>query len=285
MVALGAFLALLCGVLNSAAAALEKHQGGQEPARLAGLRVLLALSKRPLWLLAMALSAVAWVAEAASLALAPVPVVASARGMGRGVLILAGPRWLGERFGRTELAGVVLATCGGVAVAASTVVAGGSVSLPPLPDGVLLGLGAGVALATLAVSRWRTGVGLGGAVGLLFAASGVYTKEIGDRVAVHGLAAIPGILASPNPWIMLAFTVWAQALVQAAFRQANAAKVTATDTTVSAVGLVIAGYTFYKEPIPHGLLGVTLLTGLLASFGGIAMMALHRTTEAVPVNA
>ena len=49
-----------------------------------GFRLLAVLARRPLWLLAMALSAVAWVAEAASLALAPVAVVATVRNAGRG---------------------------------------------------------------------------------------------------------------------------------------------------------------------------------------------------------
>ncbi len=70
-----------------------------------GLRLLAALARRPLWLLAMALSAVAWVGEAASLALAPVPVVATLRNAGRGLLVVGGGRWLDEHFSRLELVG------------------------------------------------------------------------------------------------------------------------------------------------------------------------------------
>ena len=58
-------------MFNATAAALEKREGmttGQWPE---GLRLLAALARRPAWLLAMALAALAWVGEAASLAPGP----------------------------------------------------------------------------------------------------------------------------------------------------------------------------------------------------------------------
>jgi hypothetical protein len=70
-----------------------------------GARLLAALARRPLWLLAMALGALAWAAEAASLALAPVPVVATVRNAGRGLLAVGGGRWREEHFSRLEVAG------------------------------------------------------------------------------------------------------------------------------------------------------------------------------------
>jgi hypothetical protein len=281
LVIVGGVLALLCGLLNSVAAALEKHEGSRVGHDVGGLRLLALLARRSRWLLAMALSAGAWVAEAAALALAPVPVVATARGAGRGVLVVIGPRWLGERFGRRELAGVGLATAGTIVVAASTVVGGTAVTRPSLAAVQLVAIGAGVAVAAAVVARARTGLAYGAAVGLLFAATGVFTKEIGDRVARDGLAGIPGIFASPALWIMIAFSVWAQSLLQAAFRQTNAANVAAINATVSAVGLVAAGYAFYHEAFPAGADGVALVVGVVVALAGVAILARARTSASI----
>ncbi|HXW80239.1 MAG TPA: hypothetical protein VEJ84_12115, partial [Acidimicrobiales bacterium] len=120
MLVLGSLLALLSGMLNAGAAALEKREGMRIPGR-SGFRLLAALARRPIWLLAMALSSLAWVAEAAALALAPIPVTATLRNAGRGLLVVGGGRWLGERFSRLELLGVALATAGGILTAISVV--------------------------------------------------------------------------------------------------------------------------------------------------------------------
>ena len=119
MLVIGSILALISGMFNACAAALEKREGMRSGTTKKGFRLLAVLATRPLWLLAMALSALGWVGEAASLALAPVPVVATVRNSGRGLLVLAGGRWLEERFSRLELAGVALASAGGVLTAIS----------------------------------------------------------------------------------------------------------------------------------------------------------------------
>jgi hypothetical protein len=113
----GSLLALLSGLTNAAAAALEKREGMRVGTSRNGARLLAALARRPLWLFALLLSVLAWTGEAASLALAPVPAVATLRNAGRGLLVVAGGRWLGERFSRVEILGVALATTGGVLTA------------------------------------------------------------------------------------------------------------------------------------------------------------------------
>src|SRR5579875_578327 len=102
---LGGAFALICGLANSAAAALEKREKMRIGTGSRGLALLAILVRRPWWLLAMALSLLAWGAEAASLGLVAVPVVTSLRSLGRGGLVVIGHRWLGERFERLELTG------------------------------------------------------------------------------------------------------------------------------------------------------------------------------------
>lgn len=270
MLIAGSLLALLCGVANSAAAAIEKRESVRAPGG-AGLRLLAQLVRRVWWLVAMALSVVGWVSEAAALALAPVSVVATLRSSGRGGLVLVGHRWLEERFTRRELAGVAMLAVGGVLVALS---AGGN-GPPELPLSNVIEVEVGlVAVAlTLLLRLSRRGIVAGAAVGVLYAATGLYTKEIGDRVIREGWAAVPGLVATPGPWIMIVLSVWAISVTQRAFRRANAASVSAASMTVAGLGLIFLSAIVYERRIAPLNLAVPFGFGLLLSVAGAVLLA------------
>jgi hypothetical protein len=283
MLVIGSILALISGMFNACAAALEKREGMRSGTTKKGFRLLAVLATRPLWLLAMALSALGWVGEAASLALAPVPVVATVRNSGRGLLVLAGGRWLEERFSRLELAGVALASAGGVLTAISATRR--EVDRRPLSNLTELAVGAGCLLGAGAVAwscSWlarahperarESGLATGGAVGLLFAGTGVFTKEIGDRFALYGAGAVRAVAASAGLWLMLAMSAWSQSLLQQAFRQANAAAVSAAVASVASVGLIGAGFALYRQVVPHGSAAVLLVGGIAVSLTGTALL-------------
>lgn len=276
MLIVGSLLALVCGLANSAAAALEKREIMRiADKRGSRLRLLAVLVRRRWWLLAMALSVLAWTAEAGALGLAPVPLVTTLRSAGRGALVVAGHRWLGEHFGRVELAAVVLLAAGGALTASS--VASTSAAAPPLSNIAELLVAATAAVLAGALARSRSGVVVGSAVGVLFVATGVFTKEIGDRVVRDGAGAIMGALATPGPWVMIALSVWAIVLLQGAFMRANAATVSAASTTVSANGLIVAGVVLYHEPLAAGTNIVPLLIGIVVSALGAVALALAET--------
>lgn len=270
MLIAGGLLALVCGLANSAAAVLEKREMMRLASGAAGMRLLAILIHRRWWLLAMALSVLAWSAEAAALGLAPVPVVTTLRSAGRGGLIAAGHRWLGERFGGLELAGVILLAVGGILTASSVVES--TAAAAPLSDVTELLVGVGAVAVAGGFARSRSGLVLGSAVGVLFIATGVFTKEIGDRVVRDGTSSIGALLATPGPWLMIALSVWAISLLQRAFARANAATVSAASTTVSANGLIVAGATLYREPLASGAELVPLVIGIvLSALGAIAL--------------
>ncbi|HWD70622.1 MAG TPA: hypothetical protein VG293_10535 [Solirubrobacteraceae bacterium] len=270
MFLLGSALALICGLANSAAAALEKREMMQVGVGEHGLGLLTVLVRRPLWLLAMALSLLAWFAEAGSLGLVPVPVVTSLRSLGRGGLVVAGHRWLGERFTRIELAGVALLALGGVLVASSVITSGAAA--PPLSDLAEVLTAVVLSLPAALLARSRSGVLKGASVGILFVATGVFTKEIADRVVRDGGAAIVKLVLTPGPWLMIALSVWSLSLIQHAFARANAASVSAASTTVSANGLIMAGVLLYHEPLSHGANLIPLITGIvLSAIGAVAL--------------
>lgn len=271
MFLLGSALALICGLSNSAAAALEKREMMQVGVDKRGLGLLATLVRRRWWLLAMALSLLAWAAEAGSLGLVPVPVVTSLRSLGRGGLVIAGHRWLEERFTRVELAGVTLLAVGGVLVA-STVIPSRAAA-PPLSDLTELLTAVVLSAPAAVLARSRSGIFKGAAVGILFVATGVFTKEIADRVVRLGVAAVPKLLVTPGPWLMIGLSVWSLSLIQHAFARANAASVSAASTTVSANGLILAGVLLYHEPLAYGTDLIPLVLGIVMSAIGAVALA------------
>jgi len=277
----GSLLALFCGVANSVAAALEKRESMVTDHGVRGVRLLVVLAKRPVWLMAMAFSALAWVAEAASLGLAPVPVVATLRSSGRGLLVVSGSRWLGESFTRLELLAVLLATLGGVVTAVGSTAS--TVSDTTLSLTMQAVVAAAAAAVTLGVSRAHSGVAKGAAVGVLFAATGIFTKQIADLFAVDGLGAVEHIVASLTLWVMIAMSVWAQNLLQGAFRQANAASVAAANAAVASIGLVVAGFLLYDERFPGGWAAAALVGGMVVSLVGTALLAITSGGAPAPV--
>jgi hypothetical protein len=302
MLVIGSLLALLSGMFNAAAAALEKREGMSTGLGQRGWPLLAALARRPAWLLAIGLSAVAWVGEAASLALAPVPVTATLRNAGRGLLVVGGARWLKERFTFPELVGVVLASAGGVITAISVVNSGVQRRLLSNLTQLLVGAGCMLVAGVVAtLSRWLGGEGrlshkekpvnrgrdkaagliMGAAVGVLFAGTGVFTKEVGDRFAVYGLGGLKLVLLSTGPWLMVMMAVWAQSLIQQAFRHANAASVSAVNASVASLGLIGAGFALYGEKLPSGADAVLLVSGIVVSLGGAALLIAARPADQV----
>ncbi len=174
---------------------------------------------------------------------------------------------------------MVLASLGGALTAVAT--AHAQVQKQPLANltEVVVALvfgGAAAAVSSLPrlAPKWlpktsqATGIALGVSVGLLFAGTSVFTKEVGDRFALYGAGAVKALAASTGMWLMLAMAVWSQSLLQQAFRRANAATVSAANTSVSSLGLIAAGFVVYSETAPPGAWAVLLAIGIAVSVVG-----------------
>ncbi len=276
MLVLGGILAVAAGLAFNLTAAVQKYETVRvvAPAR----RLLSALVRRPLWLLAVLLDLIAWVAQVAALTLAPLALAVPLMAVGAALLVLLGVRWLGEQFGRVELAAVALVTCG----AAAAAVAAGSTTpaRAPLTAATQLGIGAVAAATALLAARSRSGVALGTAAGALYAATAIYSKEVGDRVASNGWGwhTLALLLSSPAPYLLALFGVAALWLVQAGFQRANAATVTAAQTALETVGPILAGFLLYHERWPTGPGGPLLAAAIAATALGATMLAPRRQT-------
>jgi drug/metabolite transporter (DMT)-like permease len=287
MLFLGSLLAVVSGMLYVAATLLQKRKGMQVLHTHAGFKLMAVLARRPAWLLSVVISVVAWVAEAASLALAPVATVTTLRNSGRGLLVIGGRRWLDERFSRWEVAGVALSAAGGALTAVAGVYS--TKGHLVLSNVAQLAIGAGCALTATAIlwagssfehlrpranpheGRRTTGVLYGVAVGVVFVGTGVFTKEIADRVALYGAGGPRLVLASPSLWMLLLMGIWEQNLLQEGFRRANAATVSSASSATASVGLICAGVILYAERPGNGALRL-LEVGTMMSLLGTSML-------------
>ena len=279
MIALGALVALATGIAYNLGAALQKREVVDVPVGTKGL--LRALVKRKIWLAATTLSTIAWVGQVAALALAPVALVVPLLAAGSAVLVVLGVRFLHERFRASELAGVALVTIGAAAAGASE--AGSSASHVPLHFGVQVVVAAVAAVCALGVLRWRSGVAYGAASGFGFAAVAIYSKEIGDGFARTGFGAVPHLLASPSPYLLLGASLAALSLLQAGFQRANAASVMAALSVPESIGPLIAGFWLYHERYPHGIAAGVLPAGLACAITGSFLLARHGRKLGEPV--
>ncbi len=141
------------------------------------------------WLAGFLVGIGGWVLYVGALALAPLSLVQATSAGGIGILALLVP----ERLARTERAGVAVAIVGLVLLGASLGSSTGGGRGSALAVALWL---AGSAVAAALTGALRTGVGLGAAAGVLYAAGDVATKAaaggkflfVPAMLAAHGLA-------------------------------------------------------------------------------------------------
>ena len=281
MVALGALLAVLTGIAYNLGAALQKREAVEIP--VGTKHLLRKLVRRKVWLAATALSTFAWGGQVASLALAPVALVVPLLATGSAVLVVLGVRFLHERFRKPELIGVALVAIG--AAAAGAAEAGETASRAPLSFSVQFLVGAVAVVGAFLILRRGTALAYGAASGFGFAAVAIYSKEIGDGFANKGIGAVPHLLASPAPWLLIGVSLGGVSLLQAGFQRGNAASVMAALSVPESVGPLIAGFWLYHERYPHGIGAMILPAGLACATIGSALLARHGRKLGEPVDA
>ncbi|HJT37070.1 MAG TPA: hypothetical protein VJ818_01490 [Actinomycetota bacterium] len=274
-------IAVATGVAYNLGAALQKREAVK--VGIGTKRLLRALVKRKGWLVATALSTIAWVGQVVALALAPVALVVPLLATGSAVLVVLGVRYLHERFRTPELIGVTFVAIG--AAAAGAAEAGSTASHRPLRFTVQILIALVAAVLASFVLRRRSGVAYGAASGFGFAAVAIFSKEIGDAFANKGWGAVPHLLATPAPYLLAATSLAALSLLQAGFQRGNAASVMAALSVPESIGPLIAGFWLYHEPYPHGLAAGVLPVGLAFAITGSALLARHGRKLGEPTGA
>jgi len=270
MLILGVSLALVAGIGHNATAALEKREAVRVGVGLSIVRLLPALARRRWWLVAQSVGLLAWAVQVVAMSVAPLAVVSPLTAAGGALLVVLGIHWLGERFSAGEIMSIALVAVGAAVAAAAD---GGTVSRLALSAWSQTGIGIlALSVALLAASR-RSGIGYGTAAGILYAATAIYSKEVGDRFVVHGWAAARLLALGPTPWALLLLATTATAFMQAGFQRANAASVAAAASATGTLGPVTAGFLLYHEAFPEGVSGVVLAIGIAATVFGASFLA------------
>ncbi|MGN9759981.1 DMT family transporter [Streptomyces sp. SD31] len=271
----GVVAALLANVLYSTGFVLEKRAlAGLPPLRAARPgRALRLLAGSPLWIggaLALALG------FAAQLAVYRVLPIAAAQGLfvsGLVLLLLLSSVVLGERLTAAERRGLAV-----IGLALLMTVASLHDSTEPIsrtaPTGTLLAL----CVPALALGLWlygtaerrarrrhrtpTTGVAYAVAIGLLYGVSSLAIKGVSGRLTTTGLGdAVPALLTSPYPYLLLLTGAFGLVLSQTALQRCRASLIVPVCTTVTCVFSVASGTVAFGEPLPQDPLRLALRLG------------------------
>lgn len=271
----GVAAALLANVLYSTGFVLEKRAlAGLPPLSAARPgRALLLLAGSPLWLVgALALAA----GFAAQLVVYRVLPIAVAQGLFVSGLVLLLPLSsvvLGERLTAAERRGVAVIGAALLALVASLHDSAEPIARTAPADTLLAlcgpALGLAVWLYVTAERRARrrhrpppTGVAYAVAIGLLYGVSSLAIKGVSGHLTAAGLAdALPALLASPHPYLLLLTGALGLVLSQTALQRCRASLIVPVCTTVTCVFSVACGTVAFGEPLPQDPLRLALRLG------------------------
>jgi hypothetical protein len=230
------------------------------------------------WMRGFAMEAAGFLLYAAALALAPLSLVQGVAAGGIGVLAFVSSRVTARQLGRREWSGVLLATVGLIALAAS--LAGGSGGGGRgSTRSILLWLLATALLALVVLSlrgrAIRTAVADGVAGGLFFSIGDISTK-----VATQGGARVAFVLT-----LIVGYMV-GTSLLQIGYQAGGALTVAGLATLLTNLVPIVAGTVVLHEHIPSGPLGALRIVAFAAvSVGGLLLAQPDDPKSGRPVRA
>jgi hypothetical protein len=281
--------ALLANVLHSAGFVLEKRALAGLPPLRAGRpgQALRLLAGSPLWLGGALALALGFVAQLAVYRALPIAAAQALFASGLVLLLLLSSAVLGERLTGREARGLAVIGLALLMVVAS--LSGGTDRIGhSAPTGsllavcvpaLLLGLGLYTAAERGAV-RW-SGVTYAMALGLLYGVSSLAIKGVAGRLAGTGPAdAVPALLVSPHPYLLLLTASLGLVLSQTALQRCRASLLVPLCTTVTCVFGVASGTVVFDEPLPADPVRLALrLGGTVLALAVLLTLPRHSTHE------
>jgi hypothetical protein len=260
-VQLGLLLAVATA-LASIVGFLYKHRGAVESRAVEWRRPLwssVMLFRSRWYTLGVLIAMGGWGLHVGALSLAPISLVQATIAGGLVLLTVVADRFFAHRVTRREWVGVALAAAG-LAFLAATLdgdadSAHSSYDAATLAAFIAIVGAAGIVVAALGSGTPRAGVLLGGAAGLLWAASDTSIKALSDHLGDDSAAAI---LFSPLAAVVLVASL-VGLLISARSLQIGPAVSVIAVTSVAANALTIAaGPIVFSEPFPDHALGVAV---------------------------
>jgi drug/metabolite transporter (DMT)-like permease len=291
-VLLGLLVAVISAALYGAAPIIQAVAARQQtPGGGFGLRLLLGLALRPLWLLGLAVEAGSFLLEVYALSLAPVAFIAPVMSMDMVVFAILASRVLRERVGRAGLIGMGALVCG-VGLLAGAFAGSNELGEPAsdrdlalfLVFGAVFALGAGwwANHAGAAGRVFQAAVFFGLAAGVSFAIATVATRQFGLYLDDHSLTRL---VVTPTPYLLVVFSLLALSLEQRGLQGPGAVIVFPVTSGVSAFLPVILGLTVFDEPAPSGVKMAMFVVSLVLVASGIVGLGRGRAQVADPAPA
>ncbi|MFI8187652.1 hypothetical protein ACIF8T_02400 [Streptomyces sp. NPDC085946] len=291
----GVAAALLANTLYSVGFVLEKRALAALPEVTAGrpARLLRLVLGSPLWIAGSLALAAGFAAQLAVYATLPIAAAQGVFVSGLVLLVLLSSRLLGERTTgreRSALAAILLAllmvvlSLRGGGAGADTV--GRSASHPVIWLVCVPSLAAGVGLYRAAERRARhrhrppvSGVAYGVAVGLLYGVSSLAVKGVSGHLAAGGpVGALPALLRSPYPYLLLFTGAFGLVMSQAALQRCRASLIVPVCTTVTCLYTAVLGTPVFGETLPEEPLRLALrVAGTALAVAVLLAMPKHDT--------
>ncbi len=286
--AVGAPIAVVSAALYGMAPLIQAVAARQAPPGGGlGLGLLLRLTLRPLWLLGLAVEAGSFLLEVLALSVAPVALVAPLMAGDMVVFSLLARRFLGERISRVGWRGMA-SMVAGIVLLTFAFSRDAKVGDPASDHEMGLFLACGLTFA--AVGAWlanragRSGrvaqaaLLFGLSAGACYAIATLATRQIGLYLDDHELIRL---LATPTPYVLIAFSVLALGLEQRGLQGRAAVIAFPVTSGVSAFLPVMLGLTLFDESTPEGLRMAAFVASLVLVAVGILGLGRDRAASAV----
>lgn len=277
---LSILLALLAGLLFAVGTVFQQ-KGAMESSADEALQAnfLLTLFKRPVWLFGLVASGLGFAAQAAALGVGKLVVVQPLLVTSVVFALPLGAKFTGQKVGKREIFGALAVTLGIGAFLVISNPQGGRDDAPfvewLIAGGILIGITVALVLAGIGRRPGLKAALFGTGAGLLFGLISALTKSTVDRLE-NGIV---DVIADWHLWALIALSVVAFALLQAALQAGALAPALATLMSFETIAGGAIGILLFEEELnssPGAVVGSVLV--LLVALAGL--VALSRSEAA-----
>jgi drug/metabolite transporter (DMT)-like permease len=274
-------LAIVAAFLFALGLVLQEKAASKLPSEAVGAGFLARLAHEPLWLLGTAAQGAGFAAQAWALGIGRMVVVQPLLILSIVFALPLGRLLEGRRIKRNEWIGAGLVTVGLAVLLITAKIDEGSDDASLRRWAIVGGATAGIAVLLYLLARGRSpsvrGALLGTAGGVLFGLAAALTKTVVSDFD-EGIVAV---IADWHLYAMIAFSVAAYWLEQAALQTGALAAAVATTMSFDALSSLVFGIVVFDEALHETALGYTF-SGLSLAAALLGLVLIARAKEAAP---
>jgi drug/metabolite transporter (DMT)-like permease len=266
---------VLACVGNATANVMQRKASVDQPQQHFGPRLLLALLRSPVWLIAFASLVASFLLQAVALRFGPLSAVEPIITLEVPLTLLIASRVFGARLSRADWVSILVMTAGMAALVGALGPAGGDPNGVEELTYVIAGAAtaAGIAGLVLIAGRsgrmWRTAC-LGAAAGTSFGMTATMIKAATAALAAHG---VTGVLGAWQTYVAVGFGVTGLILVQAALHAGPLIAAQPGFTLMDPLVSILWGVLIYEEVTRTGAWLILATAGALAVGAAVLRLA------------